>query len=309
MTLLSTLLFLPWTVTTLFMGVHAQQFADGTMDYSSFENLSPLCQDAVNTTVFCHSLLSDLASPNPTIMFLQTDELSAICTTDCRSSLTSLRSQILLDCSEPTDVMIDGNIAYPPTYFVDRFLYAYDNSCFKDPATNQYCDLILGDSNSSTSLDCSSCKLGLFASQLSSPFEYAEALVDEFNSLTSSCGASGYSFTTPAPYGSTITITRTIELPTETSSGPTSSIPPDPTPPPCNRSYTVQPGDTCISISRENQVSTYGLIHLNNLDVYCSVLPSQLCLPEACDTYLWEGFESCSNVVEQHEIDMIDWLT
>ncbi|KAM7203245.1 hypothetical protein V8F33_002236 [Rhypophila sp. PSN 637] len=256
----SLLTFLSWTIFTLFAGASAQQFADGTMDYSIFENLSPLCQDAVNTTISCHSLLSDLASPSPTILFLNSEELVAVCATGCRSSLTSLRSQILLDCSEPTDVMVDGTMAYPATYFVDRFLHAHDCSCFKD-------------------------QLGLFASQLSSPFEYADALADEFTSLTASCGASGYSFTSPAPYGSTITITRTIQLPegTETASVATSSTPPNPTPA-CNRPYTVQPGDTCISISEENQVSTYGLIHSNNID-------------------------SCSKVVEEHEIDMIDWLT
>ncbi|KAM7216065.1 hypothetical protein V8F06_008538 [Rhypophila decipiens] len=292
----SLLAFLSCTIFTLFTGVSAQQFTDGAMDYSVFGNLSPLCQDAINTTISCHSLLSDLASPSPTILFLNNEELAAVCATGCRSSLTGLRSQILLDCSEPTDVMVDGNMAYPATYFVDRFLHAHDSSCFKDQTTNEYCDLILGDANN-TSLDCSSCRLGLFASQLSSPFEYADALADEFTSLTASCGASGYSFTSPAPYGSTITITRTIQLPegTETAT--------------CNRPYTVQPGDTCISISQENQVSTYGLIHSNNIDVYCSVLPAQLCLPEACGTYMWEGPESCSKVVEEHEIDMIDWLT
>jgi hypothetical protein len=78
--------------------------------------------------------------------------------------------------------------------------------------------------------------------QLVSPFGYDDNGAATFASLTSSCNAGGYSYATPVPYAINATA---------------------PAPPParaCADTYTIQEGDTCMSISVSTNVSTYGLI-------------------------------------------------
>ncbi|KAK3326619.1 hypothetical protein B0H66DRAFT_617709 [Apodospora peruviana] len=243
-TLLSPLLLL--LATTAFRDASAQQLLGLLVDYAAYADL-----------------LSD-----SDVDLLGADDLNALCIAGCRSSLVSIRSQIASACNANTDDVVTGNIAYPgisllfmtagnkATYFVDRFLFAYDVSCHVD------------------------------------------------GSVTASCGAAGYHFTTPGAYGSTISAT------TGTATGSAAPLPLVAT---CIQTYAVAAGDTCKSISQAQGVSTYGLISCNGLDLFCSQLPSgggqQLCLPGACQTHKWTGVDSCESVTQHYNVSMANFLS
>lgn len=48
-------------------------------------------------------------------------------------------------------------------------------------------------------------------------------------------------------------------------------------------------------------VSTYNLLHHNNLDLYCrnfaTTEGSTLCVPTQCKIYTWQAIDSCESVV------------
>ena len=50
-----------------------------------------------------------------------------------------------------------------------------------------------------TNPDCNECVLKTVQMQLNSPFDYTESLTTDFSNITSSCSASGYPITSPAP--------------------------------------------------------------------------------------------------------------
>ena len=92
--------------------------------------------------------------------------------------------------------------------------------------------------NSSTPVNqCADCILSPFAKQLSSPLGYDADNAAAFNSITASCGAAGYPYTSPTAYALNTTAPTGIgtSLPTPT--------------PLCSGQYAVAAGDTCLSIS------------------------------------------------------------
>lgn len=132
--------------------------------------------------------------------------------------------------------------------------------------------------------------------QLNSPIGYDSDFAADFSSVTSSCNVQGYRYTIPGAYGSTVV------GPTTTTSGVAAT-------PTCSRPYTVKTDDTCQSISQANSVSTYGLISINSLDLYCSKLPSELCLPDSCAAHIWTTTDTCANVTAEYGVSMVNFLS
>lgn len=135
--------------------------------------------------------------------------------------------------------------------------------------------------NWTSAQNCSHCQLGIRQLQLSSPFGYNDEAASKFSSLTASCTAADYTYATPAPYALNATESKF------------------PTREPCVRSYTVQEGDSCISISLNMNVSTHGIIRINGFDIGCKLLPavgSIICLPEPGETYQLDMYERCEGI-------------
>lgn len=160
-------------------------------------------------------------------------------------------------------------------------------------STGQYCDSVVSSwlnksssANWTSAQNCSDCELGVQKLQLGSPFGYDEEGAATFASLTSSCNAGGYTYATPAPYALNATV---------------------PTPPArtCTERYTVKEEDTCVSISASTNVSTYGLISANGLDISCNLLPpagSTICLPKKCTTYQLGFYDKCDDITDRAHI-------
>ncbi|KAL4749618.1 hypothetical protein BDW72DRAFT_194649 [Aspergillus terricola var. indicus] len=117
-----------------------------------------------------------------------------------------------------------------------------------------------------------------------------------FDSLTSSCRATGYSYTVSTTYA----LNSTTSITSATATSTTSDTPAQT----CVGYYTVQSDDDCNSVAKAHSVSTYSLMKANNLDLYCqnfaSVVATTLCIPPPCDTYTWHAWDDCNSVAANY---------
>ncbi|EFX06453.1 peptidoglycan-binding protein [Grosmannia clavigera kw1407] len=281
--------------------VWAQQLDGYQIPFESL-GLSSDCLVAVNTTVSsCPAWLGVITGLDPSIPLVPEAELNTLCSSTCRSDMAGLIPTIQAACTAPTDVMVPDTVtAYP----AERYLYAIDISCLVDSKTGEYCDVLvsswLNETNNNVSAytseqNCSYCELALLQYQLASPIGYDEESAEAFSSLTSSCAATTYTYSVPTM--TTWALNATAVATTR---------------PTCNATaYTVQEDDTCVSISGEQNVSTYGLITTNALTLACDPLPdvgTELCLSSMCTTYQLQGYDNCDSVVADLGITMAQLL-
>ncbi|KAJ5209444.1 hypothetical protein N7449_003823 [Penicillium cf. viridicatum] len=235
--------------------------------------------------------------------------LALLCVDDCRAELESLRSTISTSCTGTEDAMTYQDVAYPATFMVDNLLNTYDVSCYKDASSGTYCDLILAEwrnetNTTDTAHDCDDCTLGPFKLQLESVIGYDDDWAEDFASLTSSCGATGYTWTSPSAYSlSTVARTTTAANATSTSTSATQT---------CVSTYTVQTNDTCNSIAASQNVSTYNLMTANSLTILCSNLPEVgeiLCIPATCNTVSVLNSDSCDDYMDDWGVSMAKVLS
>lgn len=169
-------------------------------------------------------------------------------------------------------------------------------------STGRFCDEIftswLNQSYLTAPQNCSDCMLGMMQNQLNSPFGYDDEFASEFNSTTKSCTATGYAFTSPAPYAL----------------NSSSTAPSDPNPTPlCANPYRVRKNDTCESIALAHNVSTNALISAGGLSPGCENLQvvGSICLPAKCDLYRVEYDESCEDIIQKHPglsaMNLLNW--
>lgn len=101
----------PFLLLALVIGhVCAQQFADApvALNYPTFSNS---CLEALNTTVAdCSSILLHIWDTKPR---LELDELSVLCTPDCRTALMKVRETIAAGCTSSTDVFEVDAVVWP----------------------------------------------------------------------------------------------------------------------------------------------------------------------------------------------------
>jgi hypothetical protein len=91
-------------------GINAQRF-DNFMLAVDYPGISHACADALNTTVSnCPYFLGSVSINNPR---LDSDQLSLLCTSACRTSLTSVRQTIANGCNQDSDIISLDDIDWP----------------------------------------------------------------------------------------------------------------------------------------------------------------------------------------------------
>ncbi|KAK1974729.1 hypothetical protein LZ30DRAFT_775139 [Colletotrichum cereale] len=188
----------------------AQQFPTMKMSYETL-NLSGPCFETLNTTVEC----SDRLAKHVAVDLLDQQGLTDVCDDTCRQSLVDLRTKILGSCDAKADTIQYSYLSFPATYIVDRYLYFYDVSCYRDGSTGKFCDTMVAgwrnEIGGSEAHFCDDCWLGPMSVQLQSPIGFNEDRAEEFASLTRSCSVDTYTTPTPTPYGeTTATLTATL---------------------------------------------------------------------------------------------------
>jgi hypothetical protein len=137
---------------------------------------------------------------------------------------------------------------------------------------------------------CSDCWLGGLALELAIPFGYDDVVAQNYASLTSSCNATTYSYATPTQdaLNATATTEPAAVITTMASS--------------CTGLYEVSVEVTCNSVAQALNVSTYSLLYMNNLDLYClnwdsTVVNTTLSVPPQCETRVWHSTDTYDSVV------------
>lgn len=135
--------------------------------------------------------------------------------------------------------------------------------------------------------------------QLESPLGYDTEFAEDFSSVTESCGASTYSYTTPPAYGTPV-------QPTSSESS-TSTVEPIP----CATPYTIGEGDTCETIAAAQNVSSFGLIDMNNLDIFCHLPDAgkEICLPAQCHTHFLLVSDNCGTLIRQYNVTRVELVS
>ena len=94
----------------LMSSAYAQQFKDMAMGLD-YPGISKNCVQALNTTVpNCPSFLIGVSVDNPR---LNSEQLSALCTPNCRNALTRVRRTIASGCNLNTDVVEFDGVVWP----------------------------------------------------------------------------------------------------------------------------------------------------------------------------------------------------
>ncbi|KAK1845942.1 LysM domain-containing protein [Colletotrichum chrysophilum] len=285
----------------------AQQFPLRATSYESF-GLSQRCFEALNTTLSCsHRLASHIKSESPRVDVLDADGIEAICTASCKESLIDLRTKIQNDCDPATDVFDHDLALYPATYIVDRYIYVYEISCYKHRETGSSYDYILGEWRNETDeapRECDDCVLGPMQIEVNSPIGHSESRAAEFELVVSSCGVTGYSYTSPSPYilspaaPSSEVVSPTAVAQSWSAQRMSSE---------CAATYHVQDGDTCDSIAEAHSVPSRELLEANDhLDNWCGGIQvgQDLCLPAQCNLHLVTPDDSCDSVTAKYGVSI-----
>ncbi|KAK3937498.1 LysM domain-containing protein [Diplogelasinospora grovesii] len=214
--------------------------------------------------------VSNGALPNST-------DLELMCYTACTTSLEALRKTQVAHCTGTDNITVRDTV-YPATYTTDLLLFTYGYACLTD-STGDYCFPLFqqydsGNDTSSSNL-CSACNLKTWQAVLDSPLGYSNVLAASYSSLTSS-------------------YTTTISQPSTTTTGVTPTYT-------CESTYTIQESDTCMSISRAKQVSTFYLLYSDKLPAFCTDFPAagtDICIPQSCNTYTVAPWDTCDSLVK-----------
>lgn len=245
------------------------------------------CAEALTSNLTCYSNLG-LAVTDITTW--STLSLADICQDSCTDSLTDYVAAINDVCGESTYYNISGTVQ-TASDAGEEMIWRQRTTCLTDEATGEYCNTYFQEAaaNGTTGVSCSDCYLDYLSSLVNS--EWGQDLISPgyFSAKVSSCSATGYSVT----YTATSTSSSTTATSTAATNTRCNTTDPD------TSTYTVESGDTCLSISAAQDVSTGLLASKNGLDPNCTYLTvgQELCLPEICEIHLVQVNETCDSII------------
>ncbi|TDZ32582.1 LysM domain-containing protein [Colletotrichum spinosum] len=267
------------------------------------DGLASSCVTVLKQGVDCDPALLDI---DPA--FYETDAvLSSLCTTACTTALTTYQRRVVGACGTSRYTDHEG-WSYLASYDFQERYEAYQAVCLQD-SSGRKCNAAIRDAlhmdpdamttsaAPEPTLACDKCFLSSIALRIQQPLASDELMASKFSSLTSSCGSTTFAITTPA--------TTTWAIP------PTSE--PTSTPKCVGTTYTIQSGDTCLSISKSRGISTSQLLVANHLPAFCSSFPSSgtVCIPDSssCKTYETAKGDKCRDVADKNGISWTQVVT
>ncbi|KAL8659924.1 MAG: hypothetical protein Q9202_006879 [Teloschistes flavicans] len=262
-------------------------------------NLTQSCATALLNDVNCSPVLTALRIGS----YYPESTLNSTCTPQCTAALSSYQSAVVQACGEQTWLGFEDTVM-PLVVIPDILRYLYNLTCLMD--TGRYCntvaakaafaedpgsgDAVTGDSigggNSTASTapvnQCDLCFVKNLQFRAGSPYYDGPLLIDSsvYQAKTSSCSITGYPLTTP-------TIATT------------------PTPTACSgKTYAIQGGDDCYSISKSQGIGTGWLLYDNDLQAYCSEFPKtgNLCLINTCKVYSVKQNDTCTSIAAAQNV-------
>ncbi|KAL4810587.1 hypothetical protein BDV18DRAFT_155199 [Aspergillus unguis] len=192
---------------------------------------------------------------------LTKETLDGMCTAECKSSIETYRQAVEsacandeLDSSNSSTTSSGGSTIMRPIALPDMVFANYYHRCLKN-SEGEYCFLAIKAAGGQQ--DCDECNLEIMRQDLSNGYFYNEGLAEEFRSLTFSCSATMYDFEEPTQV--------ILASPTAPPATPTTTCP--------GKMIDIQPGDTCDTYAKRNNVGTWRLLIDNKLQSGCANFP------------------------------------
>ncbi|KAL4744291.1 hypothetical protein BDW72DRAFT_199742 [Aspergillus terricola var. indicus] len=249
---------------------------------------SAACVDAMANNVSCYAGLSQAVTQTTG---WSASALSRMCSTGCSSALSSYVSSVDTACGADTRYNISGALQAASDKGREM-QWRYDATCLTDPSSGAYCNTLFQNAvaNNTADIRCSTCYLDYMSIIVNSQWGQDTLLSPSaLERQVSSCSTSGYSVTyTPTPTASsTASASATVVARRCNATDPDATV------------YKIESGDTCVSISAAQNVSTSALINLNSLDMGCTHLAAgvSICLPEVCKVYRVKESDTIKSVV------------
>ncbi|PGH27695.1 hypothetical protein AJ80_00710 [Polytolypa hystricis UAMH7299] len=249
------------------------------------------CITALTATIKCHDTVFSFWEPayHGT---LEDDSLTdLVCDQGCGNSLASWFNTVERNCEGYT--LFDR----PPNLFGGNMWTGWNETCYKDPTTDRYCNDIINEFTLVSTIDdmphdemCSYCYSTKLKMMQSSPYSYYNDIFQyNLETVISNCGISANT-TIPG-------LLKTAEPEDD---------------PMClsDNIYTTMEGDTCTSIALDYSVSSAGL-YMGNQDLIrdCGqvVLGKDLCLPLPCEyTYVLQENDTCRSIEKDNAEILFD---
>lgn len=302
-------------------------------DLEDVDSLTPTCKAALSQTIHCAPFLQTFQHPNSGRYFEDSTEADRICAASCGSSLKRWFDNASISCAGQTLGNSD------PTRYGGYIYAAYNQSCYKDPTTGKYCQEILDAYPAVERIDsmplaemCSYCHTQKYIMMQASAYSaYDVRSQENLETLHTNCGLKGTTEIpsplvhipeTPAPMclsdiiytikdGDTCdTIALQYSVASATIQAGNAQLINDCSnliagreiciPLSCERTYTLQDRDTCLSIEIDhgfmpNTVRKYNAwLDLECLDLQPTrpIIGSVICLSPQGGTYNDKDFVS-----------------
>ncbi|KAK0710664.1 hypothetical protein B0H67DRAFT_493501 [Lasiosphaeris hirsuta] len=289
------------TVAALLWGLapHGVFGAIKMMNYTAAQlpGISTTCLGILNQDVNCDPVLLEVAKMGIDKEFYYTDELlNAVCTSTCTTALSTWIRRVGQSCGTQW-IQLPNGASMSPLLYSQTYSEAYDHTCLKNPA-GAFCNAV---ARSAAKIDptyqtetatpastwrCDTCYISLKATQAQMPLASNTAIRYLVGNLTSSCGVTGITMTTPTSQ----TFLR----------GPSTTTGATPSPTCAGTTYTIASGNTCKSISTSQQISTSNLLRVNSLQSFCADFPTSgtLCIPTAlkCTPHTVLANQTCGSI-------------
>ncbi|OIW28355.1 pectin lyase-like protein, partial [Coniochaeta ligniaria NRRL 30616] len=240
--------------------------------------LTTACEAAMYQTLKCDVSAKALLSDGYQGNVGNATALSLMCDPDCYDSLRYLHGSIVSACAS-TPELLPG---WPLVGFADMVWAHWNETCFKDPTTGQFCDSVLSAFSTVSDISqmpraemCSYCNLQKYDLMRTSAFSVYD----------------NTSFETRYRYvAASMIVSHSFPSASCRHADPICTS---------HQYYTSVVGDTCDSVAVAKSVSSATLFWINPSVWDCSSIPAgtKLCLPLACPTiHTVTATESCLNI-------------
>lgn len=251
-------------------------------------DLTDPCKTALSQTIHCSPFLERFQYANMGTYIDNTTEADLVCDAACGLSLKSWFDNVSGSCKNQSLGY------YDPTSLGGYVCAAYNQTCFKDPTTGQYCREVINNfpvakdiASMSLATRCSYCFKQKYKMMQASPYTgYDEVSKNRLHIVYMLCFDAG-----------------PLDIPT-----PLYRFPPEPEPICLSETtYTVKYGDTCDTIALQYGVASAALQSGNReLIQDCSRLQpgDVLCLPLSCEKiYTLQDNDTCFSIDMTQDVE------
>ncbi|KAF2261302.1 hypothetical protein CC78DRAFT_522009 [Lojkania enalia] len=273
-------------------------------------------------TTFCSNALLRDTSCDIAITFFDPagyydqDLLERVCTDECTSSLKAFEEAVVGACDmqnfggeENWDLTI--NPTFPIAMIPNKLRFNYGLACLKD--NDRFCNVVAAEAAAESNQDgtpsdltrsnprnssqiirqatispCDQCFIKMLQYEAAGPYYDGPYIREEsiYQTLTSSCSVQNLPPTTwTLPYS-------------------TKTTPTDPVPTCGGKTYNINPGDTCYSISKSQSIGTEWLLTDNSLLAGCVNFPTEgpLCIKNTCNIYEVQPGDTCNLIADSYNL-------